>query len=255
MGSKTKSPLKSKPLRNPGQSIDEEINQLLNEKLVGYYFFATYTILLAIFEWWRWYKHITYSPIFYSIVAIIVSSFSFFKIIKIINKVKLLKLGRDGEKAVGQFLDLMRERGFKVYHDIIGGQFNIDHIIICKHGIFTIETKTYSKPFSGKAKIHYDGNSITINGKQSLKDILSQAKAESSWLKDFFKESTGREFQVKPVIVFPGWWIENSSAGYNPDVWVLNPKALAEFIPKSRMDLKTEDVHLLCTTLGRFIRN
>jgi len=254
MKQKTKSPLKSKPLRNPGQSIEEEIHKLWDEEFDFYIVISLCFSIYAVLEWWRWYAKIEYSPATFSIIALLIILFSIYKCLKIKKKIDSLKIGRDGEKAVGQFLDLMRERGFKVYHDVVGGQFNIDHIIISKYGVYTIETKTYSKPISGKAKIHYDGKAITINGNEPLTDILSQAKAESSWLKDFFRESTGKDFKVKPVVVFPGWWIDNSSAGYNPDVWVLNPKALAEFIPKSRINLPDEDVHLLCSTLGRFIR-
>lgn len=254
MKQKTKSPLKSKPLRNPGQSIDDNIDTLINEDAIAYLIIAMFTIFYAAMEWCRYFFNLKYSLWTYTVIAIIVSLFSAVKIFMIFKKVKLLKLGRDGERAVGQFLELMRERGFKIYHDVVCENFNIDHVIISKYGVFTIETKTYSKPISGKAKIHYDGKAITINGNEPLTDILSQAKAESSWLKSFFKESTGKDFNVKPIVVFPGWWIENSSAGYNPDVWVLNPKALAEFIPKSRINIPDEDVHLLCSTLGRFIR-
>ena len=255
MNLKTKSPLKAKPLRNPGQSLDKEIDRLLNDKLIFYLLITTFFIAYAAMEWYRWYANAPYSPLQYTIIAILITSFSVFNGIKIRKKVKLLKLGLDGEKAVGQFLELMRERGYKIFHDIVGEKFNIDHVIICKNGIFTIETKTFSKPINGRAKIEYDGKKITVNGHETFTNILAQAKAEAHWLKNFFKESTGKEIQVKPVVVFPGWWIENSAAGYNPEVWVVNPKALAEFVPKSGMDLQNEEIHMFSNVLSRFIRN
>lgn len=254
MAPKTKSPLKCKPLRNPGQSLDEKIDELLNEQVIGYYLISSCSILFAVIEWIRWYKKMPYSPWIWTVAATFVTLFSLFKFKRISKKLKLLKLGRDGEKAVGQFLELMREHGYKIFHDVVGAKFNIDHVIICKHGIFVIETKTFSKPLKGKANILYDGKQITVNGQETLSDILTQAKAEAHWLKEFLRESTGRETQVKPVIVFPGWWIESSGAGYNPEVWVLNPKSLAEFIPKSRMNLQDEEIHLFSSVLGRFIR-
>lgn len=235
--------------------MDEEIDKLINDKLDFYGLIMVFFAVYAAMEWYRWYTNPPYAPVQYTIMSILIISFSIFKIIKIKKHVKLLKLGRDGEKAVGQFLELMRESGYKVFHDIVGDKFNIDHVIICKHGIFTIETKTFSKPINGKAEIQYNGDKITVNGHETLSDILTQAKAEAYWLKNFFKESTGKEIQVKPIIVFPGWWIENSAAGYNPEVWVLNPKALIEFIPKSRMNLANEEIHLYSSVLGRFIRN
>ena len=162
---------------------------------------------------------------------------------------------RDGEKAVGQYLELLRENGCKVFHDIIGNDFNIDHVIICKNGIFTIETKTYSKPVKGEAKIQYDGENVKINGRDILKDVLTQSKAEAYWLKTHLKEMTGKESKVKPVVVFPGWYIENSAAGYNPDVWVVNPKALGNFLPKSGMVLTDDEINLFSYHLSRYIRS
>ncbi|MGD1866748.1 MAG: nuclease-related domain-containing protein [Phormidesmis sp.] len=33
-----------------------------------------------------------------------------------------------------------------MFHDVVGKNFNIDHVVIGDTGIFTIETKTYRKP-------------------------------------------------------------------------------------------------------------
>jgi hypothetical protein len=150
---------------------------------------------------------------------------------------------------------LLREKGCKIFHDIVGEKFNIDHVIICQHGIFTVETKTYSKPMQGQATVKCDGESITINGNQPIKDILTQARAEASWLKNMLKESAGKDVPVKPIIVFPGWYVDNSHAGFNPDVWVLNPKAISDFLSKSGMSLSQENVSLFSFHISRYIRS
>lgn len=255
MQAKTKSPLKAKPLRNPGQSLDEEIEKLINEDAGSYIFVTISIIIFTVYEWIRWYCKSEYHPLVATFIMVITICISIYNLKKIRKRLKLLRLGRDGEKAVGQFLELMRERGYKVFHDFIGDNFNIDHVIVCKYGIFTVETKTFSKPLKGKPRIQYNGKRITVNGRETISDILEQAKAEAFWLRHVIRESTGKKYEVKPVIVFPGWYIENSAAGYNPNVWVLNPKALAEFIPKSGINLQDEEIHLISSTIGRFIRN
>jgi hypothetical protein len=249
-----KSPLTDRPLRNPGQSIDEAIDKLIDDKALSYIVASTFFIALSIMEWVRWYNNAPYSPILYSIMALLVTGFSAFKLVKIKKKLENLKLGRDGERAVGQFLENLRENGYKIFHDIVGEKFNIDHVVISKHGIFTIETKTYSKPKKRQANIRYDGLNIFVDGHQSSQDILVQARAEAHWLKTVLKESSGKEAQVKPVVVFPGWYVESDAAGFNPDVWVLNPKALSKFISKSKMNLSDEDVALFSYNLSRYIR-
>lgn len=255
MKQQKKSPLLAKPLRNPGQSIDEEIDKFLYDEVMLYFLIAFMSIVFALLEWWRFLRKDPYNPIMYTIISIVLILYSTYKIIKAKKRIDLLKLGRDGERAVGQYLELLREEGCKIFHDLIGNNFNVDHVIISKHGIFTVETKTYSKPAQGKAIIRYDGNNLTINGRSSFNNLLVQAKAEATWLRNLVKDSTGKEFQVKPVIVFPGWYVENESAGFNPDVWVISPKSISSFLPKSGIYLSQDDLMMCAFHISRFIRD
>jgi Nuclease-related domain len=118
-----------------------------------------------------------------------------------------LKLGRDGEKAVGQFLETLRERRYRVFHDIVGGNFNLDHVLIGPAGVFTVETKTHRKP-SGDARVTFGGETIRIDGFEPDRDPIIQAKAQASWLCELLSESTGRNFAVRSAIVFPGWFVD-----------------------------------------------
>jgi hypothetical protein len=45
-------------------------------------------------------------------------------------------MAKDGEKAVGEFLERFREKGYRIFHDIVGGDFNIDHVLIGPSGIY-----------------------------------------------------------------------------------------------------------------------
>ncbi|MCF6264520.1 MAG: NERD domain-containing protein [Xanthomonadales bacterium] len=163
-----------------------------------------------------------------------------------------MRLGRDGEKAVGQYLDLMREQGYKIFHDIVGDQFNIDHVIIGKKGVFTIETKTYSKPVKQNPRVKFDGSTLTVNGFKPNPDPIVQVKAQAYWLTKLLGESTGKPFPVKPVLVFPGWYVESSNM---KDVWVLNPKALEAFLSKQTDSLSQENASLIAFHLSRYIRS
>ena len=253
---KKQSPLKAKPLRNPGQSVDEEIRKVLDDEASQYIIIPLFAIFMAGSEWWRWYSESTFSPIPFTIVAIIAVVFSGFKIVKLKERIKSLKLGRDGEIAVGQYLELFRENEFKVFHDIIGNngeEYNIDHVLIGRKGIFSIETKTYSKPAKGKSEITFDGNKILINGYESKTDIVRQARAESNWLTEKLKSLTGKTLKVKPVVVFPGWYI-NNIASKKTDLWVLNPKALKSFVLNSSEIYTTDEVKFIANNLSRNIR-
>lgn len=250
-----KSPIKDNPLRNPAESLDKEIDDLLNEDVATYIMISVVMMVMTLMEFWRWYMENPVSPTTFVVLSFIVIPFCIFKLYKLKRRLKNLKQGRDGEKAVGQYLDLLRETGAKIFHDIPGDGFNLDHVVVSSSGIYVIETKTYSKPDNGRARMIYDGASLSFNGVKNNDKPIIQVKAGAHWLKELLKESTGRAYSMKPVVVFPGWFIESTSEARNSDVWVLNPKALPTFISNSKEQLSSEEVNLVAFHLSRYVRN
>ena len=187
-----------------------------------------------------------------SVVAVAALVFAAYRIYNALPRLHALKLGRDGEKAVGQFLESLRERGYRVFHDVVGGNFNLDHVLIGPAGVFTVETKTHSKP-GGDARVTFDGETIRIAGFEPDRDPVVQAKAQASWLRELLSESTGRRFEVKSVIVYPGWFVNEGDAKRNA-VWVLEPKRLPTFLEREPRRLSQEDIHLASYHLSRFVR-
>ncbi|MEQ1558853.1 MAG: nuclease-related domain-containing protein [Methyloglobulus sp.] len=251
---KLKSPLKDKPLRNPGESLDKQIFDLVFDGALIYLVISMLMVSMAMIEWHHWYFKAPPSPWISSLIALITVSYSAVKINRTLKKAKYLKQGRDGEKAVGQYLENLRENGAKVFHDIPGDNFNLDHVVICQSGLYVIETKTYSKPDKGEAKIIFNGDAIFLNGKIKVDKPIIQVRAASKWLNDLILELTGLKLTVKPVIVFPGWFIEPTSEAKNSEVWVLNPKALPTFIGNSKEQLSVEQVRMVSGHLGRYVR-
>lgn len=252
--SETRSPLKAKPLRYPGQSLDEEIDRILNEEISLWWISAALAIYISGWEWFRWFSADKFHPIILSVITVGVVLFSFRKILVARKKIKAMKLGRDGERAVGQYLEEMREKGYRVFHDLVGDNFNVDHVVISPTGVFTIETKTFSKPVKGDATIRVNNGILTINGRGTERDALKQAKAQAKWVNTILRESTGKNYPVKPVIVFPGWYVEPLSRNESRDVWVLNPKVLPSFIENEPEMIEHQDVMLATYHLARHIR-
>jgi hypothetical protein len=80
-----------------------------------------------------------------------------------------------------------------IYHDIVGTSFNIDHVVVSKKGIFSVETKTYSKPIRGECKISVTNSGLSFNGSQPDDRYFVQVNAQAEWLRNTVKESTGRD--------------------------------------------------------------
>ena len=210
-------------------------------------------ISLTGLEWWRYFNPSPPTPILYSIMLVGVMLYAVWTIWRVIPTLRQLRLASEGEKAVGQYFERLRENGYQVFHDVIGQGFNLDHVLIGPAGVFTIETKTLSKPERGDAKIVFDGSKLLVAGFEPDRNPIIQAKAQAKWLSELLAESTGHKFFVRPVVVYPGWYIEQAS-GATRDIWVLEPKALPGFLAKIERALCTEDVKLASYHLSRFIR-
>ncbi|MEI6336416.1 MAG: nuclease-related domain-containing protein [Methylococcaceae bacterium] len=254
MKNNTKSPLKDRPLRMPGQSLDEEIHNILDDEVFSYLGTPILLIVFTIYNWLLWYQVIKPpNPILLSVVTIGISVYCFFRMMKVIKRLRALRLGRDGERAVGQTLEALRKKGYRIFHDLIGDGFNLDHIIVSEHGVFSVETKTYSKPIKGECKIIYDRDCLSINGQKPDKKIIIQVLAQKSWLEKQIATITGLKVSVKPVVVFPGWYIENHQNNKD-ELWVLEPKALPTYIENSPKIISEDNVRLISNHLSRFIR-
>lgn len=245
-------PFKTGPLRQAGQSLDERINYLINEKIGYYGTVICVFFVLAFMAWHGWYFQYPLNPYVMTTISVIIMTYSIAKICSFKKEIKRLKLARDGERLVGESLERLREIGYSVFHDIIGGNFNIDHVLIGQKGIFTIETKTISKLLKGRAVIQYDGAKITVKRFIPDRDPIAQAKAQAHWLKDLLMDLMGKNLKVQPVVLYPGWFISRQPR--EAQVWVLNEKAFPHFLKNEPSLLNLEEVHVIVGHISRFAR-
>lgn len=250
---KKRSPLKEKPLRSPGDSLQEEIQRLIADQLLPAVLTAVFVLLLAAYEWWRWLTSAPPQPVAVTLIACTFVVYAAYRFVSVHPQLRSLRLGREGERTVGQFLEELRGQGFHVFHDIPGDGFNIDHVVVAPQGIFAVETKTFSKQVKGEAKVVQDGDRILVNGFEPDRNPVVQARAIRDWLSGLLFDTTGRRYPVKGVVVLPGWWVEPPADNERTDIWVLNPKALPAFIAHEPVVLKEEDMALVSHRLTNHV--
>ena len=252
--SKKKSPIKSKLLRQAGQSVSEGLEEIVFDRILSYYCMVVMIWVLAFYEWLQYFRNAPPAPVAVTSVAIGVTAYALFRGAPLYRKAKHYKLGLSGEKAVGEYFDRLRANGYRVYHDIPGDGWNIDHVIISTRGIYTIETKTRSKPPIGEAKIIFSGNAVSVDGGPQDERPIRQSLAQARQLRTILKEATGRDFPVQPVVVYPGWFVDQGHDTLKTDVWVLNPKALHKWIEHRDEDVPVDQVKQAATALAKYVR-
>jgi hypothetical protein len=253
-----RSPLKASPLRQAGQSVERERLNLAFDRIMAPFLVASFLVLIAALDWIRELTNTGPSPWPWTAMAVIASALAAVRIVRARKQAVHLRQGRDGEIAVGQFLERLREGGAQVFHDICGPGFNVDHLVIAEQGIYVIETKTYSKPAGRKACIDFDGQTLLMDGQPFISDPTAQACAAAAWIRRLIRELTGRDFRPRAVVAFPGWFIEpeaqkRAMASKNP-AWILEPKALPHWIARREAVIKQSDVRLISFNLSQAIR-
>ena len=251
--SKSRSPLKEKPLRQAGQSLLEERAQIWDDKVESWMLLAVFMVALAAWEWFSFLSPRKPTPWLVTSVAALAVAFAAWRMMRWRPRLKAIRLGIDGERVVGQYLDRMRDKGYRVFHDVVAEGFNIDHVLVGPAGVFTIETKTRSKPIRGDARVVYDGTTLTVAGFEPDRDPIAQAKGQARWLSALITDTTERRVAVRPVVAFPGWYVD-AAAGSHHQVWVLEPKALPAFIEQERATLIKEDIALIAKSISMHVR-
>lgn len=147
---KRRSPLCSKLLRSPGESLRIEIDDITQD-LTFYLVFMPVCALLV------YPIHLSQSyygghpETTFRILASVLTIFAFvtyfsIKFVKLLDLRRRLRLAHDAEMAVAQELNHLMLDGYHVYHDFPAERFNIDHIVVGPAGAFAIETKARTKP-------------------------------------------------------------------------------------------------------------
>jgi hypothetical protein len=248
-----RSPLKQQPLRVPGESLAEERNRILYDRVLPYAILAIFLILYAGLQWWESFTKSPPQPSVATFFAVCAVVYATYRTLKVRPQLLALRLGMKGEKVVGQLLDAHNGADWHVFHDIPGRGFNVDHVLVSPQGIYAIETKTFSKPTKGRAVVAYDGDKVVVDGFEPDRNPVVQARAGRDWIGDLLFEATGMQYPVRGVVIFPGWFVESPKGGNRPDVWVLNEKAFIKYVEKEPAKVKKEYVALAKSRLINYI--
>jgi hypothetical protein len=102
-----KSPIKNKPLINPGQSLDRYLPDVVFDQDIIYIFIGTFTYLFAFTNWAYYFTQTVPNLWAMTLIVIAVVLYCLYKVKKTQKKIERLKQGRDGESA-GKDVDVKK---------------------------------------------------------------------------------------------------------------------------------------------------
>jgi hypothetical protein len=241
-------PLKGVMLRRAGESLDEQIDEL-RFRLIFYIFLPLPFFACAMLDWMHYlYSYFRPMPVLWFVLTAIVAVYVGAQWSAGLRRLSRLKLGRNGEREVGQALDQLRREDVTVFHDLAGPGFNVDHVVVSPQGVFAVETKNYTK--KGEGKITFDGTRVSLDGHIPDDGPVKQVAAIADWIRDDVLEPKMQmAVPVTPVLLFPHWWVNETKGSHR--VWVLNPGQLHYSILKLPVRFSTAEVHSIAFELSR----
>ena len=245
----TKSPLKNKPLRTPGQSLEDQLDEVLMEKTFLWVLLPIFFALMSVPELLRKLLGVELGPLPFLSLAVASVPVIWWRIRRSLPQIRQMRQGIEGEQVVGQSLERLRVTGYEVFHDIPGDGHNIDHVLVGPGGVFAIETKTISKP-AGDQRVFFDGECVTVAGFKPDRNPIGQVRAAAKEVSDIIRERAGLEISVKPVVLYPGWFTQSSGKS---DVWVLNENAFPKWLDNEDERLTDSQIRQISSGIARHV--
>jgi hypothetical protein len=243
-------PVSDKLLRAPGESLRRKIEKFDDKLLFHLVGSALIPLLVMVSGLWI-VDQLSPTARAWALVVLVlllggVLYVSARWLIKILSQRRDFYLGYYGERVVGEVLDGLRVKGFRVFHNVPASEaepvFDIDHVVIGSTGIYAIETKTRrrqkGRPGFEEHKIIFDGQQLVYPWGEDFHG-LNQARDHAAWLENWGVQLLGRRIPVIPILVFPGWWVEEHAIS---NVRVANPNQIAAIVLKNGPVLTEEQI-------------
>ncbi|HWA29344.1 MAG TPA: NERD domain-containing protein [Lacunisphaera sp.] len=165
-------------------------------------------------------------------------------------------LGYFGERIVAEFLEPLKQEGWRVFHDVPGqnngADFNLDHVAVGPGGLWVIETKTRRK---GNARPGFDDHRVYFDGRELVwpwgedSHGLAQAERNALWLGKLVESETNQRVHVSPVLVLPGWFVERKPSTESRLCRVANPKILPDLLARDQGLLTRQQIDAIAAKL------
>lgn len=232
----------------PGDTVKEGARAALYGRITEYSLVALFVLFLAVYEWVRKMMKTEPQPVLVSFFAGGLFIYALVRIWLIVPKIKALNRDKRGRERLGEVLNELGELGYYSFRGLVDDYGAvIGTVLVGAQGVFVLETKTYSRRGAPLERVEGVGNDrVLISGNEAIGNPMRQARASARRVQTILEKKTHEAFEVRPVLIFPGWTIGRTDE--SSDVWIVNEDTLAPKL-KGSPKLEAREVLLICEVL------
>lgn len=249
-----RSPILRSLLKLPGQTVDDDLQEFLEDQFLAPIMMLGIIGAMCLVEWTGYLRNSPRNPWFYTWWLLGTAAVIAIHWRRQWRKAVALKLGRDGERAVAEYLNIRLDPNSRVLHGVPIEGGVADHVLICTRGIFVIETKARSLPVRGKPIVHVSDEGVRVNGFKPDRDPLAQVQRYVEGLNRLLSALSEDAIHARGIVVFPSWKVVDDRRGCRSQVWVMEPKELAASINRENAVLSSEDITSYMRRLAKHVR-
>ena len=156
--------------------------------------------------------------------------------IVLIGRGHKFQVGATGESLVTKVLSDFPDDWY-VFNDMIVGRSQIDHIVVCPKGIYTIETKNYQGTIYGNAEKPEWYQVINYDYKTPFYNPVKQGNGHSLSLSKYLEKTGFKKIWVNTIVVFTEPSVELKV--FSPKIPVIYLSELKDFLNKEKQLMNT----------------
>lgn len=207
--------------------------EAVHDRLLARFFLILITPLfllqLAVYEWIQQWSTLQPHPVALTLMAGLVAGYAAHRIRPLWKRLHQATESDDSEWRINELMEYLPALGYRVLAKDSGSADESLHLVVGPSGIYSICVNTRRRPkHEGDAVEHRmreDGKeSLVLAGSEVFGDPLGKVAKAAVHVEKRLLRQLGRVYAVQPLLVFPGWEVENPHG--NGKVWVLNEDLL-----------------------------
>lgn len=167
----------------------------------------------------------------------------------LIGKGLKFHVGAIGESLVAEALSNFPDNWY-IFNDMIVGRSQIDHIVVCPKGVYTIETKNYQGTIYGNAEKQEWSQVINFH-KTLFYNPVKQGRGHSGALNKYLETCGLNQIWVNTIVVFTEPSVELKV--FSPKVPVIYLSKLNEFLNNQKQVMNPEECAEISKSIHKLI--